>query len=97
MASKQAGGEDRASKASAHEPIPASRVDGLTAGDRYLLCSDGLSVFVRDEEIVEALLSRPLDATCDALVLLDLDRGGRDNVTVVAAEVQEGALHRRAA
>jgi serine/threonine protein phosphatase PrpC len=59
----------------------------LQDGDRLLLCTDGLTDEVTDSEMA-ALLSRrssPQDA-CDALLQLALDRGGKDNVTVIVAE-----------
>jgi protein phosphatase len=58
----------------------------LEDGDRLLLCTDGLHNMVKDEEIAEILdrPSSPAEAT-DTLVSLALERGGRDNVTVVVA------------
>jgi protein phosphatase len=57
-------------------------------GDRFLLCSDGLFNEMADDEIA-ALMSAGdgIQATADALVELALSRGGRDNVSVVVAEV----------
>ena len=54
--------------------------------DRLLLCSDGLTDCVGDAEIAD-LLSRKMEpqASSQALVDLALERGGRDNVTVVIA------------
>ncbi len=57
-------------------------------GDRWLLCSDGLSGFVGPEEIADALLEiTNTDACADQLVDLALDAGSTDNVTVVLADV----------
>jgi protein phosphatase len=64
----------------------------LRAGDLVLLCSDGLSAMVRDEEIVrllEATRSDPHDAA-EALVAAANRAGGEDNVTVVLFELVEG-------
>ncbi len=64
----------------------AIRLVHLEAGDRLLLCSDGLSDCVDDETIAKALAEgTPSHATCEELVRLALGRGGRDNVTVVVA------------
>jgi protein phosphatase len=70
----------------------------VRVGDRYLLCSDGLSGVVSGETILEALLgTTPRDAV-DRLVELALKGGGPDNITVVVADVVdddeaiEGAL-----
>ncbi len=52
-------------------------------GDRFLLCSDGLTGHVGDEEIYDTVLNHaPMDA-CRRLVGLTLERGAKDNVTVV--------------
>ena len=57
-------------------------------GDRLLLCSDGLSDVLGDEEIA-ALLAGERDAQRCAELLVDhaLAAGARDNVTVVVADV----------
>lgn len=60
----------------------------LRRGDVLLLCSDGLSQLVRDAEIGEIVLgASDLGAACDHLVALANERGGPDNITVVAARV----------
>ncbi|NJC69023.1 serine/threonine-protein phosphatase [Planosporangium thailandense] len=57
-------------------------------GDRYLLCSDGLSEAVSAEEIAAALESYPDPQSCaDQLVALALHHGATDNVTVVIGDV----------
>ncbi len=64
----------------------------LRAGDLVLLCSDGLSAMVRDDEIVrllEAARSDPHDAAA-ALSAAANAAGGEDNVTVVLFELAEG-------
>jgi protein phosphatase len=62
------------------------------AGDRLLLCSDGLSDVVDDDEIASVLRSESARDTCaDGLVALALAGGGRDNVSVVVADVVERA------
>ncbi|AMU43858.1 Possible serine/threonine phosphatase Ppp [Mycobacteroides abscessus subsp. abscessus] len=59
------------------------------AGDRYLLCSDGLSDPVSHETIAEALEIPDVSAAADRLIELALRSGGPDNVTVVVADVVE--------
>ncbi|OHV39927.1 MULTISPECIES: PP2C family protein-serine/threonine phosphatase [Pseudofrankia] len=80
------------------EVEPDLTVRQIRVGDRYLLCSDGLSGVVSGETILEALLgTTPRDAV-DRLVELALKGGGPDNITVVVADVVdddepiEGAL-----
>jgi protein phosphatase len=56
-----------------------------------LLCSEGLTKHVTDEEIREHLVHiQTSGQTCHALVARALERGGEDNVTVVI-----GRLRRR--
>jgi len=53
-------------------------------GDRLLLCSDGLTDMAREEEIAAVLDAQPTSGgASQALVDLALERGGRDNVTVI--------------
>ena len=59
------------------------------AGDRYLLCSDGLTDMVDDATIAEALALDSLEQAADRLVELALAGGGLDNVTVVIGELVE--------
>lgn len=56
------------------------------AGKTLLLCSDGLSDYVRDEEIFKTVVaSRDLEETCSRLISLANAKGGADNITVVLA------------
>lgn len=59
----------------------------LIAGDRYLLCSDGLVDEVADEDI-EACLKQGLDSqkTASDLVAMANKNGGRDNITVIVVD-----------
>jgi len=76
------GGED--------DPVAVGIADA-EAGDRWLLCSDGVSDYLDDEEIGLALLrGRTPAAAADALVALALDAGSRDNVTAVVCDVVRG-------
>jgi serine/threonine protein phosphatase PrpC len=57
-------------------------------GDRWLLCSDGLSSYVSEERITEILATAGTpDTVADALVKESLDHGAPDNVTVVVVDV----------
>jgi protein phosphatase len=58
----------------------------LQSGDQLLLCTDGLTDLVSDNEI-EAVLKRHANAenSCRELVALALDKGGEDNITAVVA------------
>ena len=61
----------------------------LQAGDRYLLCSDGLTDMVSDEQIKQ-LLEGADSASSAVRKLIDtaLDNGGRDNITVIVLTVE---------
>ena len=71
-------------------PDPRVKVDlshqRLRRGDTLILCSDGLSGVVRREEFAQMAEQSPdLPTLCSALIDLANERGGPDNVTVVAA------------
>jgi protein phosphatase len=61
-------------------------------GDIYLLCSDGLSDMVQDEDIQSTLsaLQSNLPLAATQLVQLANDNGGRDNISVILVRVIEG-------
>lgn len=79
-------------KALTGEPVEPTLVTReARVGDRYLLCSDGLSDPVSTDTIAETLRSDAADTAADRLVSLALRSGGPDNVTVVVADlVSEG-------
>lgn len=59
-------------------------------GDRWLLCSDGLSSYVSDEKMHLALSTIPAArAAAEKLVKDSLDQGAPDNVTIVIVDVDE--------
>ncbi len=62
-------------------------------GDRWVLCSDGLSSYVTDEKIAAALKSSAgTEAVANRLIKESLDQGAPDNVTVVVVDVAEDEL-----
>ena len=65
-----------------HEVEPTLIMREARAGDRYLLCSDGLSDPVSHETILEALQIPDVAESADRLIELALRGGGPDNVTV---------------
>jgi PPM family protein phosphatase len=69
-------------------PEPDVEVDTYTLvgreGDAFLLCSDGLTSMISDDEIASILRSaKSLDEAADALVRAANQSGGKDNITVV--------------
>ncbi|HTA19991.1 MAG TPA: Stp1/IreP family PP2C-type Ser/Thr phosphatase [Polyangia bacterium] len=65
-------------------------VDAPRMGDVYLICSDGLSGMIKDEEMAEIAMSdRDLDVVCERLITTANKNGGLDNITVVAVRLEE--------
>jgi protein phosphatase len=68
-----------------------SRVDVRDRGSVQLVCSDGLTKHVSDDEIAQMLQNmESAEQVCRALVQTALDRGGRDNITVVVGRARPG-------
>jgi protein phosphatase len=70
-----------------HEVEPSFTVREARAGDRYLLCSDGLSGMVSNETLAEAMRIPDPQECADRMIELALKGGGTDNVTVIVADV----------
>lgn len=71
------------------EPVKLdSRLLDVKPGDRYLLCSDGLSRMIPDTEIESAMNNKNSEALIQELLRTSLLRGAPDNVTLIC--VQEG-------
>jgi PPM family protein phosphatase len=70
----------------------------LKAGDLLLLCTDGLCRMAADPVIAEVLnrLSDPLEI-CRELIKIANERGGKDNITVVAGRVSAAGLWEKVA
>jgi len=58
----------------------------LKQGDSILLCCDGLSDIVRNEEIHKIVLENDAEEACNKLVSLANSRGGPDNISVILAK-----------
>ena len=62
----------------------------VEAGDLYLICSDGLTTMLDDQEISEIVAdSDSLDQACRSLIAAANSRGGLDNITVIVVAVNE--------
>ncbi|GAB3674594.1 PP2C family protein-serine/threonine phosphatase [Saccharopolyspora tripterygii] len=70
-----------------HEVEPSLAIREARAGDRYLLCSDGLTGPVSTETMAEALRIQDPQQCADRMIELALKGGGPDNVTVIIADV----------
>jgi serine/threonine protein phosphatase PrpC len=70
--------------------VDVQRID-MKAGDVVLLCSDGLSDMLDDEQIVRILVAEPEpEVACGRLVAAANEAGGKDNVTALVAYFGEG-------
>ena len=63
-----------------------AQIQEIMPGDTFLLCSDGLNKEVADSEIENMLNTEPVAQVVSKLIELALERGSRDNVTVVLAQ-----------
>jgi protein phosphatase len=69
---------------------PEVKVVQLQAGDRFLLCTDGLSGVVSDDELLAFIRDKADVQECaDGLGQYALDKGSRDNISNVVVEVVE--------
>jgi serine/threonine protein phosphatase PrpC len=69
---------------------PEVKMEEARPGDRYLLCTDGLTGVVTDENILNFMLEHPDSQACaDGLGQLALDSGSRDNVSCVVIDLVE--------
>jgi protein phosphatase len=62
----------------------------VVSGDILLMCSDGLTKYARDEDILKIVSSsETLEQSCDALIQAAKDRGGDDNITCLLLRIME--------
>jgi protein phosphatase len=67
---------------------PEVKVVPIQAGDKFLLCTDGLTGPVNDQQILKFITENPdVQACADGLGQLALDQGSRDNVSCIVIEV----------
>ena len=93
----QADAEERDAPAGGDQPVggevgdgPEVKVVSLQAGDRFLLCTDGLTGVVTDEQILNYVRDQTdVQACADGLGQLALDSGSKDNVSCIVIEVAD--------
>jgi protein phosphatase len=66
----------------------------VAVGDRFLLCSDGLTGHLGDEEIARVVAGAPPEQVCRDLIERTLVAGASDNVTAVMVLIEDGACDR---
>jgi protein phosphatase len=70
------------------EALPDIQTLRLEAGDRLLLCSDGLTGMVSDRRIAHLLRQQPTpEDACQALIAAANAAGGRDNISAIVIDV----------
>ncbi len=62
-------------------------IQEMKKGDRYLLCSDGLTKHTEDHEFQELLKKGTAEEICTQMIDLTLDRGAGDNVTAIVIDI----------
>ncbi len=62
----------------------------ILPGDRFLLCSDGLTKYATFDMLQRILSREPLETVADKLQQLALDGGGADNISIIVIDVMEG-------
>lgn len=79
------------SRAVGTEPVLRhdSVVDKAQAGDRYLLCSDGITKVIPDSLLAAILSTGSIEAAADRLITETLERGAPDNTTIVVLSAEE--------
>lgn len=70
------------------DELELDKVRGQTqAGDRFLICSDGLTKYATFAILQDMLTRYPIETVSDHLIQLALDGGGADNISVVVVDV----------
>ena len=72
---------------------PAISAYSLNTFPRYLLCSDGLTDMLNEEEIHAFMAKGSVEESTRNLLEKALERGGKDNITIILCEKMEGSNH----
>lgn len=69
------------------EELEIDKIRGdVHPGDRFLLCSDGLTKYLGIDELGAILARAPIETVSDTLINIALERGGADNVSVIVID-----------
>ncbi|MDH5673487.1 MAG: Stp1/IreP family PP2C-type Ser/Thr phosphatase [Myxococcales bacterium] len=75
-----------------YESVEVDTLDfDVLAGDRFLLCSDGLTEYVEDADILRIFRDIPEDKVAQAFIDHANESGGKDNITAVVVKVPDTA------
>src|SRR5262245_43558834 len=73
-----------------YESVEVDTLDfDVLRGDRFLLCSDGLSEYVQPSDLLKTFRERPDETVSQALVDMANERGGHDNITALVVKVPD--------
>jgi serine/threonine protein phosphatase PrpC len=71
------------------EDLELDKVRGETeVGDRYLLCSDGLTKYATFDILLKAMTGTPIETVSEKLLSIALDGGGADNISIIVVDIQ---------
>lgn len=69
------------------EDLELDKVRGeVHPGDRFLLCSDGLTKYAGFQTLRRMVTGAPIETVCERLMQLALDSGGADNVSIIVVD-----------
>lgn len=70
------------------DDLELEKIRGQTEpGDRFLLCSDGLTKYATFDMLRRALATQPIEVICDHLIQMALAGGGADNITAAVVDI----------
>ncbi|MCR8723342.1 PP2C family protein-serine/threonine phosphatase [Frigidibacter sp. ROC022] len=70
------------------DELELEKVHGeLLSGDRYLICSDGLTKYATFDQLRRAMVGAPIETLTEKLIQMALDGGGADNISVIVIDV----------
>jgi len=73
-----------------YESVEVDTLDfDVLMGDRFLLCSDGLSGYVEEVELARLFAETPEEELSQRLIDLANERGGKDNITAIVVKVPD--------
>lgn len=73
-----------------YESVEVDTIDfDVLKGDRFLLCSDGLSGYLEEAELASLFAETPDDALSQRFIDLANERGGKDNITSIVVKVPD--------
>lgn len=70
------------------EELELDKIRGDVApGDRYLICSDGLTKYATFDTLTRMVVDAPIETVADSLLSYALDSGGADNISIIVVDV----------